>query len=236
MAKLSLYELNNYISNSISNLQNQINNKQTTIVYDANTRWFTDSERNKLLGIQTNAEVNQNAYSYVRVGSTTLAAAYKMATLELVSGSNISLVPSVSANQIVINNTYAHPDKHPATIITQDSTHRFVTDEQIANWNNKSSTTLATNYSDGLMSASDKIKLDNILKILKGSSSFVGLNDYQQIELGINMNDTSYVVQITPTASPDGSLGEVWVEKSTTNIRVYNSGGFTGGFDWVLFY
>lgn len=32
---------------------------------------------------------------------------------------------------------YQHPDTHPAEMITQDSTHRFVTDSQKASWNAK---------------------------------------------------------------------------------------------------
>ena len=32
---------------------------------------------------------------------------------------------------------YTHPDSHPATMITQDATHRFVTDAEKASWNAK---------------------------------------------------------------------------------------------------
>lgn len=32
-------------------------------------------------------------------------------------------------------NKYVHPSTHPASMITQDATHRMVTDEQISNWN-----------------------------------------------------------------------------------------------------
>ena len=34
-------------------------------------------------------------------------------------------------------NNYMHPDVHPASIITQDTNHRFVTDTQIGSWNGK---------------------------------------------------------------------------------------------------
>lgn len=34
-------------------------------------------------------------------------------------------------------NNYSHPANHPATIITQDSTHRFVTDAEKSTWNGK---------------------------------------------------------------------------------------------------
>lgn len=35
-------------------------------------------------------------------------------------------------------NNYTHPKNHPATMITEDGTHKFVTDEEKAKWNAKS--------------------------------------------------------------------------------------------------
>ena len=43
-------------------------------------------------------------------------------------------------------NNYTHPTTHNATIITQDSTHRFVTDTEKSTWNNKSN--FSGNYND----------------------------------------------------------------------------------------
>ena len=64
---------------------------------------------------------------------------------------------------IAVNaNNYVHPANHPATMITQDTTHRFVTDTQINTWNAKASTSLATTLANGLMSKEDKAKLDSI--------------------------------------------------------------------------
>lgn len=61
-------------------------------------------------------------------------------------------------------NKYVHPSTHPATMITGDSTHRFVTDQQIANWNIDKDTTYsnATTTVAGLMSAADKTKMDSV--------------------------------------------------------------------------
>lgn len=58
--------------------------------------------------------------------------------------------------------SYVHPDTHPATMITEDNTHRFVTDEQIDIWNSKVTQILATPTNNGLMSKEDKAKLDSI--------------------------------------------------------------------------
>ena len=59
-------------------------------------------------------------------------------------------------------NNYTHPENHPATMITEDETHRFVTDTEKSTWNNKANKTLVSTDADGLMSALDKTKLDGI--------------------------------------------------------------------------
>jgi len=58
----------------------------------------------KLGGIQDNAEVNQNAFSRIKVGSSTIASTDKTDTFELVEGSNITL--SSSGKKITISSSY----------------------------------------------------------------------------------------------------------------------------------
>lgn len=48
------------------------------------------------------------------------------------------------------------------TDVLQDSAHRFATDTEKEKWNAKASTATATSAADGLMAASDKIKLDGV--------------------------------------------------------------------------
>ncbi|MEK5277780.1 MULTISPECIES: hypothetical protein [Paenibacillus] len=59
---------------------------------------------------------------------------------------------------------YTHPATHPPSIIAQDASNRFVTDVEKTAWNGKAPNTLvsAAPQSDGLMRATDKIKLDGI--------------------------------------------------------------------------
>ena len=59
-------------------------------------------------------------------------------------------------------NNYSHPSTHPASMITQDATHRFVSDTEKSTWNAKAGTSVATTSSNGLMSSTDKSKLDGI--------------------------------------------------------------------------
>ena len=79
----------------------------------------------------SDAEVNQNAFSNVKVGSTTVAADSKTDTLELVAGTNITLTPDATNDKV--------------TIIAKDTTYSN-----------------ATKSDAGLMSSSDKTKLDGI--------------------------------------------------------------------------
>jgi hypothetical protein len=59
-------------------------------------------------------------------------------------------------------NNYTHPASHPASIITEDSLHRFTTDTEKSTWNAKASTAIATQSANGLMSSTDKAKLDGV--------------------------------------------------------------------------
>ena len=66
----------------------------------------------KLNGIAAGAEVNQNAFANVKVGSTTVAADAKQDTIEFVAGSNITITPDSSNDKITIAATdtiYTHP-------------------------------------------------------------------------------------------------------------------------------
>lgn len=67
------------------------------------TEDFTSALLTKLNGIAEGAEVNQNAFSSITVGSDTVAAAAKTDSFELAAGTNVAL--SVSNNEITISAT-----------------------------------------------------------------------------------------------------------------------------------
>lgn len=66
---------------------------------------MSTTDKTKLDGIATGAEVNQNAFSNVKVGSTTVAADTKTDTLELVAGSNVTLTPDATNDKVTISAT-----------------------------------------------------------------------------------------------------------------------------------
>lgn len=66
------------------------------------TNDYTNAEKTKLSGIAEGAEVNQNAFSNVTIGSTTISADSKTDTLTLVAGNNVTITPDASNDKITI--------------------------------------------------------------------------------------------------------------------------------------
>ena len=76
------------------------------ILEDGTTnRLYTDVEKTKLGAIAEGAEVNQNAFSNVKVGSTTIASSVKTDTLELVAGLNVSIAVDALTKKITLSAT-----------------------------------------------------------------------------------------------------------------------------------
>lgn len=68
-------------------------------------RLFTETLKLKLDGIQAQAEVNQNAFSNIKVGATTGNADSKTATFEIVAGSNIIASIDPLTNKVTLSAT-----------------------------------------------------------------------------------------------------------------------------------
>lgn len=66
------------------------------------TNDYTTAEKNKLSGISAGAQVNQNAFSNVKVGEKTIAADSATDVLTLEAGSNITLTPDEATDKITI--------------------------------------------------------------------------------------------------------------------------------------
>lgn len=124
--------------------------------------------------------VNQNAFSNVVVGSTTIAADTTTDSLTLVAGSNITITPDATNDKITIaskDTVYTHPSYTARTgVPTANQTPAFggtftvsqpVSDAtgHITAVNSRTITipsTAATTSAAGLMSGADKTKLDGI--------------------------------------------------------------------------
>ena len=109
------------------------------------TNDYTTTEKNKLSGIASGAEVNQNAFSNIVVGSTTIAADSKTDTLTL-AGSNVTITPDATNDKVTIGIT---KDNVTAALgYTPPTTNTTYGD--------------ATQSTSGLLSSTDKKKLDGI--------------------------------------------------------------------------
>jgi len=113
-----------------------------------------------------------NALGYTPPTTNTTYAVVTDKDNGLMSAADKVKLDGVAANA----NNYTHPSSHAATMITQDASHRFVTDTEKSTWNNKASTATATTSANGLMSSTDKTKLTNMKDIRTISSplSFSG--------------------------------------------------------------
>lgn len=88
----------------------------TTVAYDSTNKKITKTINGTTSDVVTaatlktamgldNVEANQNAFSNVKVGTTTISADTKTDTLELAAGSNITLTPDATNDKVTINAT-----------------------------------------------------------------------------------------------------------------------------------
>lgn len=76
----------------------------------SNDGLMAKGDKGKLDGIAVGAEVNQNAFGNILVGSTTIAADTKIDTLTFVAGTNVTLTPDAANDKLTIaakDTTYA---------------------------------------------------------------------------------------------------------------------------------
>jgi hypothetical protein len=106
----------------------------------ATSGFMSNTDKSKLDGIAAGAEVNQNAFSTVKVGATNIAADGKTDTVELVAGANIALTPDAALDKVTI----AAPNVAPSSHVGSGGAAHAV----------------ATQVAAGFMSAADKTKLD----------------------------------------------------------------------------
>jgi microcystin-dependent protein len=94
---------------------------------------MSNTDKAKLDGIAAGAEVNQNAFGNVKVGTTTIQADSESDTLEIAAGTGITLTPDATNDKVTV-------------AVTQDG----------------HSHAAATTATAGFMAAADKSKLDGI--------------------------------------------------------------------------
>ena len=89
----------------------RITDTDTGIATQSANGLLSSGDKKKLDGIASGAEVNQNAFSNIKIGNTTIVADGKTDTVELAAGNNITLTPDATNDKITIaatdtNTTY----------------------------------------------------------------------------------------------------------------------------------
>lgn len=102
------------VENNANNYSHPASHPATMITEDASHRFATDTEKSTWNGKANN--------TVATTGANGLMAAADKAKID-----------GVEANA----NNYSHPASHPATMITEDATHRFATDAEKTAWNAK---------------------------------------------------------------------------------------------------
>ena len=87
---------------TVSNVAYDSTNKKITKTINGTTSDIVTAATLKTAMGLDNVEANQNAFSNVKVGSTTIAADSKTDTLELVAGSNVTLTPDATNDKVTI--------------------------------------------------------------------------------------------------------------------------------------
>ncbi|MGO4347520.1 WD40 repeat domain-containing protein [Paenibacillus sp. MCAF9] len=109
-------------------------------------------------------------------------------------------------------NAYVHPANHPASVIIQDASNRFVTDAEKTAWNAKASTAVATTSTAGLQSAADKVKLDGIA---------AGANNYTHPSThAASMITVADAGNIFTATNVEGALSELFISASNGKTAV----------------
>ena len=193
----------------------------TMITEDETHRFMTDDESTKLQGIAAGANAythptssgnkhipaggasgqilrwsadgtavwgNDNNTTYGVVSSTTNG---------LMSPTLLTKINGIEAGA----NKYTHPGTHPASIITQDETHRFVSDTEKNTWNNKANASHShDNYlpkSGGTMTGPLINTRETYVHSADGTSGQVGYVDIATIKITGNYQNAPLVIEVS---------------------------------------
>ena len=166
------------------------------------TNDFTTSLFNKLDAIEAGAEVNQDAYSKIKVNTTMLTADQEDDIIEFI-GSNVTLTPDVEHSNITFGITKANVTN--ALGYTPPTTNTTYSD--------------ATQSAAGLMSATDKIKLDGMT-----AGAEPNQNAFSNIKVGSTTvaadgkTDTLELAGSNVTLTPDATNDKVTIGITKANV------------------
>ena len=187
--------------------------------------FLSSSDFTKLSGIATGAEVNQNAFSTVKIDTTDLVAEAKTDTLTVTSGTGITLTPTAASDSFSVALTVDGNGKasHSHVLSVAGTTDGFMSATQASN--------LATAYSH----VSDTTKHYNFGKIVAAGSTFTAETDQDTFTIttgtGISITtatDDSITIALASTANADtldtyhagNGTGAIPISNGTVNTNL----------------
>lgn len=207
-----------------SDLTSHVGNTTVHITSTERNNWNAAKTHANSAHAPSNAEENQNAFSNVVVGNTTISADTKTDTLTFVAGNNVTITPDSTGDAITIssaNTVYTHPtsagNKHIPAGGSSGQILRWSADGT-AVWGNDNNTTYsnATQSASGLMSDTDKTKLDGIAE---------GANKYTLPSAGTNLGGVKSGGDVTI------SSGVITVNDDSHNHIISNVDGLQSALD-----
>ncbi len=192
------------------------------VIQDTDHRFMTDTERNKLSGIATGAT------NYSHPTSHPASMIEQDGTHRFMTDTERTKLNGIAENA----NNYSHPD---------DTDTRHVTDAEKTAWNAKAPATLATTSANGLMSSTDKAKLDGLNSKVVCAGSVAGINigtsPNQMPITGDNLVNIVGEVSVVQMGNMSSSYGVTYIVTHNTGKSNYPSitpTGLTGGLGYPI--
>ena len=174
---------------------------------------FTTTLKNRLEGIAAGAEVNQNAFSNVKVGNSTITADTKTDTLTLTAGGNITLTPDTTNDAVTIAATV--PTK--VSELTNDSSYITAAGAPVQSVNSKTGAVTLT--------ASDVGALPDSTTIPQGTVTSVRVQATSPVQ---SSTSTAQSATLNTTISLANGYGDTKNPYAAKNANVVLAGPSTG--------
>lgn len=113
----------------------------------------------------------------------------------LMSSTDKSKLDGIEANA----NNYTHPTNHPATMITEDETHRFVTDTEKSTWDAKETTSGAQSKADAALNSAKAYADQQITALVNGAPE--AMNTLKELADSISTHQNEYNAYVDTVSS-----------------------------------
>ena len=195
-----------------SDLSND-NNTVTDSSYVHTDNNYTTAEKSKLEAIASGAEVNQNAFSNVKVGSTTVSADAKTDTLTLAAGGIVTLTPDATNDKVTIT--------VPSTLSSFNNDTNFTTLSGVSSMISNKADKATTLSGYGITNAYTKTETQNYVTGLGyQTASDVSAAISTAVAAVLKYKGTKATVSALP--STGNQTGDVWHVTETEGEYAWN--------------